>query len=209
MSDLSDAEEVEGTAVTKDEPDDDIGDGLTDWLHELDDIDNPTEAHAAENAAVLDSLLNEEPDSSDWLTELGPAQTDIFEQKSDDLEAEAADETPGWMDELGPVQTNLLDPNEIAKLTGPLEGMDDANIVNDEEAGADVSFTNLFETASEAIEPLPDWLDTAAEIAVADEAVTEDSESFLTDLPDADEPDMSSGQTAICCANVLNLIWIG
>ena len=186
LSDLADSDAGIETADPGDEADDDISGGLTDWLQELDDVANPAEVHAAENAAALDDLLDEQPneeaDSSDWLHELGPAQTDVFEPETDSPEIDATGELPGWMDELGPLQTNLLDPNQIAHLTGPLTGMDDeADIVDDEEAGADVSFTDLFETANEEIETLPDWLDTAAE----------DGESFLTDLPEASEIDVS------------------
>jgi hypothetical protein len=41
--------------------------------------------YAAENAAALNDLLSDEPteeaDSSDWLTELGPPQTDVFPEQ--------------------------------------------------------------------------------------------------------------------------------
>ena len=188
LSELSDESGAEDTAVSDDT--NDASDGLTDWLHELDDLSNPAEAHAEENAEALENLIedlpNEEADSSDWLRELGPVQTDIFEPQTDDLDPGTADDLPGWMDELGPLQTNLLDPSQIAELSGPLTGFsDDADMVDDAEAGADASFTDLFETASETTETLPDWLDAAAE----------DDDAFLTDLPDdllADEPDVIS-----------------
>lgn len=175
LSELDDPHEGAKTA----ESDDAAMGGLTDWLHELDDAADPTEDYAAENAAALDNLLtdlpNEEADSSDWLVELGPVQTDIIASQTDDLEADSGEELPGWMDELGPLQTNILDPGQIAELTGPLAGMDDpGELINNEEAGADISFTNLFETASDETETLPDWLDAAAQ----------EGHSFVTDFPE-------------------------
>ncbi len=177
LSDLDDSK-PDVTAEATDDSDEAASGGLTDWLHELDDDADPAEDHAAENVAALDNLLddlpneeNEEAESSDWLAELGPAQTDIIAPQTDELDAESDEELPGWMDELGPPQTNLLDPSQIAKLTGPLAGLDDA--IDDEEAGADISFTSLFETASEETETLPDWLDEAAQ----------EDDIFLAELP--------------------------
>ncbi|VAW31221.1 hypothetical protein MNBD_CHLOROFLEXI01-4915, partial [hydrothermal vent metagenome] len=177
LSDLDDSK-PDVTAEATDDSDEAASGGLTDWLHELDDDADPAEDHAAENVAALDNLLddlpneeNEEAESSDWLAELGPAQTDIIAPQTDALDAESDEELPGWMDELGPPQTNLLDPSQIAKLTGPLAGLDDA--IDDEEAGADISFTSLFETASEETETLPDWLDEAAQ----------EDDVFLAELP--------------------------
>ncbi len=180
LSDLDSS--AEETAVPYEDPEDEISTGLTDWLSELDDLSHTTDTHDAANAAALDEMLNEQPtqeaDSSAWLQELGPAQTDFFSSSPDNLADETLDEIPGWMDELGPIQTNLLDPSQIAELTGPLSGMaDDANIFEDEETDDDISFTNLFETAGDEIETLPGWLDAAAE----------KGESFLTDLPDEPE----------------------
>lgn len=187
LSELGDEESGEETAVAK--PEDDLSSGLTDWLNELDDLANPAETHAAKNTAALEEMLDdlpqEETEASDWLDELGPAQTDLFPKST--KEAELGEETPDWMDELGPLQTNLLDPSQIAQLTGPLTGIsDEADIVDDEEAGADVSFTSLFAEAGTATETLPDWLDEA----------TEAGKSFLTSLDkepvDADEPEVVS-----------------
>ena len=177
LSDLdSSAEEA---AVPHQDPEDEINTGLTDWLSELDDLSPTQETHNAANAAALDKMLNEPPaqeaDDSDWLQELGPAQTDFFDSSSGNLADETFDEVPGWMDDLGPIQTNLLDPSQIAELTGPLSDMaDDADIFEDEAVDDDLSFSNLFETAGDEIETLPEWLDVAAE----------KGESFLTDLPD-------------------------
>lgn len=181
LSDLADDELMEDTAVPDEQLEDDVSGGLTDWLHELDDLGGPAEDHTAENAAALKDLLDDQPveeaDSSDWLQELGPAETDVLPLKTDDLDEEAGDEIPGWMDELGPVQTNLLDPDQIAQLTGPLsDASDDDEIIDDEEAGADVSFTNLFETSTGATDDLPDWLDTAVD----------EVDSFLSDEPAED-----------------------
>ncbi|WP_420641414.1 zinc ribbon domain-containing protein [Candidatus Leptofilum sp.] len=166
LSDLSDDSGAEETAVASDETED-VSSGLTDWLEELDDLSNTADDHQDVNAAALEEMLDnaadESPDPSDWLQELGPAQTDVFpEQVVDELQQEG-DELPGWMDELGPLQTNLLDPSQLAELTGPLTGMADDELIDDEEAGADVTFTDLFETAGDEIESLPDWLDTAVE----------------------------------------------
>ncbi len=186
LSDLRDeGMAVDDTAVPE-EPEDDINSGLTDWLHELDDLGGTPEDHTAENAAALDELLDdqqEDADDSDWLQELGPAQTDVLPLQPAEPDEEAAGELPGWMDELGPVQTNLLDPSQIAELTGPLTDLPEDEIVDDEEAGADVSFTNLFETATgSTTDDLPDWLDTAVE----------DVDSFLEDLPDDSAEEMAS-----------------
>jgi Double zinc ribbon len=188
---LSDLDSSNDSPEPADKTDDSASEGLTDWLHELDDIASPEETHAAENAAALSNLLNnefeEEANASDWLAELGPAQTDVFAPQTDDLDAESAEDVPGWMDELGPLQTNLLDPSQITQITGSLTGMEDvADSVDDEEAGADISFTSLFETASDETETLPDWLDAA----------TEEGESFLTHLPDV--PD----ETAVAAEEV-------
>ena len=185
LSDLAD-DSAEETADSAKEAEEDISTGLTDWLQELDDLSNPAEVHAEENAAALDNLLDEQAEepvaeaaADDWLSELGPAQTDVLDLQDDDAQAETADDPPGWMEELGSMQTNLLDPSQIAELTGPLTGMsDDADLVDDEEAGADVSFTSLFETTEDATGPLPDWLESDAE-----------DESFLTDSPE-DTPDL-------------------
>ncbi|MCP4416595.1 MAG: hypothetical protein GY805_08230 [Chloroflexi bacterium] len=191
LSDLdgSDEEDEEMETAVSPEPvaeaDDSASEGLTDWLHELDEDTNLADDHAVENAAALDNLFGDEPaaDDSDWLAELGPAQTDIFKPESDDLDAESAEDIPGWMDELGPLQTSLLDPSQIAKITGPLTGMDDlADIVDDKDAGADISFTSLFETASDETEALPEWLDEAAQ-----SAVTEEDDALLTPSSDAPE----------------------
>lgn len=184
LSDLDESDVAGDTAVSPAHPEEDVSSGLTDWLHELDDLSNPAEGHMADNAAALDDLLsdlpNEEADSSDWLLELGPAQTDVLPEQSGTPDAENTDDLPGWMDELGPLQTNLLDPSQIAQMTGPLTGLlNDAEIIDDEEAGADVSFTDLFETASDEMETLPDWLDAAAE----------DVDAFLTNLSDEPEED--------------------
>jgi hypothetical protein len=74
------------------------------------------------------------------------------------------EDLPGWMDELGPIQTNLLDPAQLAELTGPLRGTaDEDEDFFDDDAGEDVSFTDLFETSRGATESLPDWLEDAAE----------------------------------------------
>ncbi|GJM40434.1 MAG: hypothetical protein DHS20C20_07160 [Ardenticatenaceae bacterium] len=174
LSDLSDGNEEEESAITPDETED-ISSGLTDWLDELDDLNNAPGEHEDVNAAALEEMLGDTAvDDSDWLQELGPAQTDIFPSQADDVLPQDSDETPGWMDELGPLQTNLLDPSQIAKLTGPLTGMAaDDDLVDDEEAGADVTFTNLFETASDATQNLPDWLDAAVE----------EGETFLSEPP--------------------------
>ncbi len=186
LSDLSDeGMTVDDTAVSE-EPEDDLSSGLTDWLHELDDLGGTPEDHTAENAAALDELLGDQPDEgddSDWLQELGPAQTDVLPLQTAEPDEETSEELPGWMDELGPVQTNLLDPSQIAELTGPLTDLPEDEIVDDEEAGADVSFTNLFETATgSTTDDLPDWLDTAVE----------DVDSFLEDLPDEPAEEMAS-----------------
>ncbi|MCB8976829.1 MAG: zinc ribbon domain-containing protein [Ardenticatenaceae bacterium] len=193
LSDLDDSDEGEAeTAVPHTVDDEDSASvGLTDWLAELEDDTDTAAEHAAENAAALNELLsaqpNEEADSEDWLTELGPPQTDVFPEPQEDLNVE---DLPGWMDELGPIQTNLLDPDQIAELTGPLRGMvDEDEDFFDDDAGEDVSFTDLFETSRGATESLPDWLDAAAE----------KGESFLLDLPDepetavaAEEPEVIS-----------------
>ncbi|MBK8903695.1 MAG: zinc ribbon domain-containing protein [Anaerolineaceae bacterium] len=191
LSDLADTDEGAETAVPPTDEDEDVSTGLTDWLAELEDDTDTTADYAAENAAALNELLssqpNEEADSSDWLSELGPPQTDVLPEQQEDLNVE---ELPGWMDELGPIQTNLLDPAQIAELTGPLRDMaDDDEDFADDDAGADVSFTDLFETSREATETLPDWLEDAAE----------KGESFLLDLPDepeeaaeAEEPEVIS-----------------
>ncbi len=181
LSELRDEEMADDTAVSQ-EPQDDISGGLTDWLHELDDLNGTPEDHTAENAAALDEMLSDQPDEaaddSDWLQELGPAQTDVLPLQTDELDEDAAEELPGWMDELGPVQTNLLDPSQIAELTGPLSDLPDDEMVDDEEAGADASFTDLFETApGSTTDDLPDWLDSAIE----------EVDTFLADFPD-DEP---------------------
>lgn len=167
----------------------DLSSGLTDWLQELDDLNNTAEEHESANAAALEDLLDEETEetaeSSDWLQELGPAQTDVFPSRAAAPDEKENDELPGWMDELGPLQTNLLDPRQIAELTGPL-GLPEDDLVDDEAAGADVSFTQLFETSSHATEKLPDWLNAAAE----------GGETFLADLPEEDvaedEPEVVS-----------------
>lgn len=191
LSDLSNGKLEEETAVPQEEPDDDVSTGLTDWLSELDDMASPAEAHAQDNADALDELLNEqpseEPDSADWLHELGPAQTDLFPAQTDEQSVEDDDDSPGWIDELGPIQTNLLDPSQIAQLTGSLSGIsEDAGVVDDEEAGADISFTQLFESAGDATETLPDWLDTTVE----------EGESFLSEpaaeATDEEESDVVS-----------------
>jgi hypothetical protein len=173
--------EEEDTAVPDDQSEGEVSSGLTDWLHELDDLGGTPEDYTAENAAALDDLLSDQPveeaDSSDWLQELGPAQTDVFPRQAEEPDEETAEELPGWMDELGPLQTNLLAPDQIAKLTGPLSDLPEDKIIEDEEAGADASFTDLFETAAGSTDDLPDWLDSAVE----------DVDSFLADLPD--EPD--------------------
>jgi hypothetical protein len=190
LSDLRDDTDEGETAVSSDEPED-VSGGLTDWLQELDDLNNPEDNQEGLNAAALEDLLDvttrREVEPSDWLQELGPAQTDIFPGQIDDSVETENDELPSWMDELGPPQTNLLDPNQIAELTGPLTGLsDEEDLIDDESAGADVSFTDLFKTASGLTETLPDWLDTAAE----------EGETFVSDLPDelADdsEPDVVS-----------------
>lgn len=181
LSDLDDSDEgEEETAVPHTVDDEDSASvGLTDWLAELEDGTDTADDHAAENAAVLNELLsaqpNEEADSEDWLIELGPPQTDVFPAPQEDLNVE---DLPGWMDELGPIQTNLLDPDQIAELTGPLRGVvDEDEDFFDDDAGEDVSFTDLFETSQGATERLPEWLDAAAE----------HGESFLLDLPDEPE----------------------
>ena len=175
LRDLSDESESEDTAVPSKESDDDISGGLTDWLHDLDDLGETSDEHEAENAAALEDLLGETDDEADdWLHELGPAQTDIFAPQADEPENLEDDDLPGWMNELGPLQTDLLNPEQMAELTGPLAGLtDDDDIFADDEAGEDVSFTNLFETAGSETETLPDWLDAAAE----------EGETFLSDLP--------------------------
>lgn len=191
---LSDLEETaeDDTAVSEEAAEEEISGGLTNWLEELDDLGETGDKHEAENAAALEELLSDsadgQADDSDWLEELGPAQTDLFSPPRDDPEAdEDSDEMPGWMDELGPLQTNLLNPDEMTQLTGPLEDLpDDAEIIEDEETGTDVSFTELFETASTETEDLPEWLDSAAE----------EGETFLSDLPpeldDSMEPEIAS-----------------
>ena len=176
LSNLADGDEGADTAVAAAEDDEAASVGLTDWLAELDDDDDTADVYAAENAAALNDLLSDEPneeaDSSDWLTELGPPQTDVFPEPQEDLNVE---DLPGWMDELGPIQTNLLDPTQLAELTGPLRGTaDEAEDFFDDDAGEDVSFTDLFETSRGATESLPDWLEDAAD----------KGESFLLDLPD-------------------------
>ncbi len=172
LSGLSDDSEAEETAVPHDEPED-VSSGLTDWLEELDDLGGTGDEHEDINAAALENMLdetadsaqaNEAADDSDWLQELGPAQTDVFPGQVEEIPELESDEMPGWIDELGPVQTNLLDPSQIAELTGPLTGMaNEDDLIDDEEAGADVTFTDLFETAGDATERLPDWLDSAVE----------------------------------------------
>ncbi|MAT99708.1 MAG: hypothetical protein CL608_21420, partial [Anaerolineaceae bacterium] len=188
LSELRDEEPEEDTAVPQ-QPEDDVSSGLTDWLHELDDLGSPPEDHTAENAAALDELLSDQPDADDddWLQELGPAQTDIFPRQTDEPDEEAAEELPGWMDELGPVQTNLLDPNQIAELTGPLTDLPEGDLIDDEDAGADASFTDLFETATgSSTDDLPDWLDTAVE----------DVDSFLEDMPDEPAGEVAPAEAA-------------
>lgn len=177
LNDLRDESEDEDTAVSPEEPGDDVSGGLTDWLQELDDLGETGDEHEAENAAALEELLGEADDdeADDWLQELGPAQTDIFAPQADERENLADDDDlPGWMDELGPLQTNLLNPEQMAELTGPLTGLsDDDDIFAEDETGEDISFTDLFETAGSETEKLPDWLDAAAE----------EGETFLSDLP--------------------------
>lgn len=178
LSDLrDDADELDSDEAADEA--DELSSGLTDWLQELDNMDNAADAHQSANAAALDDLLEdvaeETAESSDWLQELGPAQTDVFAARAEIPDENEGDELPGWMDELGPLQTNLLDPSQIAQLTGPLVGLpDDDDLIDDEAAGADLSFTHLFETSRDATEKLPDWLDAAAE----------EGAEFLTDLPD-------------------------
>lgn len=194
LTDLSDGQEAEETAASPHDPEA-VSGGLTDWLEELDDLNNIAEAHEDVNAAMLEEMLGDDTavdttDDSDWLQELGPAQTDVFAGPPDDaLEAEN-DETPGWMEELGPLQTNLLDPSQIAELTGPLTGIAaDDELIDDEEAGADITFTNLFETAADATQKLPDWLDAAVE----------EGESFVSEPPDElldSEPEIVSEPTS-------------
>ncbi|MEZ4592158.1 MAG: zinc ribbon domain-containing protein [Chloroflexota bacterium] len=181
LSDLSDDADDVGPAEVTDEAED-LSSGLTDWLQELDDMGDTADAHQTANAAALDDLLDdvaeeETAESDDWLQELGPAQTDMFATRTEAPAETDDDELPGWMDELGPLQTNLLDPGQMAQLTGPLVGVPDDDLLDDEAAGADVSFTQLFETSRDATEKLPDWLDAAAEEGTA----------FLADLPDEAE----------------------
>ncbi|MCB9007067.1 MAG: zinc ribbon domain-containing protein [Ardenticatenaceae bacterium] len=185
LSDLEDGVGEADTAVAA-EADDDVSSGLTDWLHELDDLSDlsPDEPDTVDSAIELDELLNdlpdEEEDSSDWLQELGPVQTDVLPAKSASPQEDSADDLPDWMDELGPLQTNLLDPSQIAELTGPLAiSPDDSELIDDEEAGADASFTDLFETSAGETSSLPDWLDTAVE----------DVDTFLKELPDEEAAD--------------------
>ncbi len=191
LSDLADGDEGAATAVADDDDDDEDATsvGLTDWLADLDDDADTADAHAADNAAALNDLLsaqpNEEADSSDWLSELGPPQTDVLPEQQEDLNVE---DLPGWMDELGPIQTNLLDPAQLAELTGPLRGTaDEAEDFFDDDAGEDVSFTDLFETSRGATESLPDWLEDAAE----------KGESFLLDLPDESEEPVEAEEPEI------------
>lgn len=189
LSDLSDANEGAETAAADDDDEALASVGLTDWLAELEDDSEPADDYAAENAAALNELLsaqpNEETDSSDWLTELGPPHTDVFPEPQEDLNVE---DLPGWMDELGPIQTNLLDPTQLAELTGPLRGtVDEDEDFFDDDAGEDVSFTDLFETSRGATERLPDWLGDAAE----------KGESFLLDLPDEEEPPVEAEEPEV------------
>lgn len=182
LSDLQDDRDEVDTAVPHEKDPEDVSSGLTDWLQELDDLNNLPAADEAPGFTPLAAA--EEPeatDESDWLHELGPAQTDLFPSSDELAESKGEDDLPGWMDELGPLQTNLLDPSQIAQLTGPLGGMSEEDLVDDEAAGADVSFTNLFKTSSGATEALPSWLDAA----------TEEGESFLADLPDEPAADLA------------------
>ncbi len=150
LSDLADDDKmVEETAVPYEQPEDDVSSGLTDWLHELDDLGSTPEDDPADDTIALDDLLSHQPDeeadfTDDWLQELGPAQTDVLPAQLGEAAEETAEDVPGWMDELGPLQTNLLDPEQIAELTGPLMGLPEEEMVEDEDAGADASFTTLF-----------------------------------------------------------------
>ena len=186
LSELEDESGTEETAVADETAEEDISGGLTSWLHELDDLGGSVEEEPLESAWADESAQegkpNVEPDSADWLHELGPAQTDVFPLQKDASDEEAEDEMPGWMDELGPIQTNLLAPDQIAKLTGPLaEFAEDTEIVDDEDAGSEASFTSLFETASHETENISEWLGAAPE----------DMDAFIAEIPDEslDEPD--------------------
>ncbi len=173
LSDLEDDGEAGETAVSSENAGD-VSGGLTDWLHELDDLNSAAEESAA---AVSDTPV--EP--ADWLQELGPAQTDLFPSQIDQPEENESDEVPGWMDELGPLQTNLLDPDQMVELSTPsLDLPDDDALIDDEDAGTDVTFTHLFETATGVTEKLPDWLDAASD----------EDETFFTDSLDTSLEDL-------------------
>ncbi|MCA9976273.1 MAG: zinc ribbon domain-containing protein, partial [Anaerolineales bacterium] len=112
---------------------------LPDWLS---DIVPGATGKLTDKSPQPAAQEQEEDDADDWLTQLGPAHTDLLEKDAQTVDSwEVDEEESNWLEELGPIQTSLLDDDD-----------------DDDRPVSGILSTSEFADQVLAGDKLPDWL---------------------------------------------------